>query len=113
MDNVCCKVLNLYLKNDAYVHQGRHSGEYNIQNDKLINYNEYYVSSNGESAIWYYNGKWIVNDIFHLETSVSSLASTDGPICPDYTQAWTYYSDGNFKDGRNDIRFIVVGSCWA
>ena len=100
-----CEILRLYFENDAYDYQGGYEDEHVVQNDQLINCKEYYVSSDGTSAIWYHNGKWIVGDIFHLGTSVSSLASTDDPTCPEYTQAWT----DSYGDVRDDFYF----SCWA
>ena len=107
VDNVCCKILNLFFdnENDVQDHQGWYSGEYNVQNDRLINYKEYYVSSNGEKAIWYFNGKWIVNVISNLGTLHPSLISTDGPTCPGDTQSWTYNADGTLKDGSDYIHF--------
>ena len=102
----CCnRVRGWYLageQNNSWDEKGEHFGYYDLQRG-IVNGKAYYISADGESAIWFDPTgvpSWMVGKVKNQGTAYHSLSVQSTADCPtEPTYDWVYLDQyRNFRD---------------
>ena len=87
------------LRGDAKETQLDKEGSYymNIQYINKVNGKPYWMQENGNNAIWYNNGVWLIGKQTDLGTEIAEIQSSDDVANPYQATKWTYVSKNNGK----------------
>ena len=69
----------------------------NIQYINKVNGKPYWMQENGNNAIWYNNGVWLIGKQTDLGTEIAEIQSSDDVANPYQATKWTYVSKNNGK----------------
>ena len=69
----------------------------NIQYINKVNGKPYWMQENGNNAIWYNNGVWLIGKEADLGTEIAEIQSSDDVANPYQATKWIYVSKNNGK----------------
>ena len=99
--------LTVTLKGAASTEQGVRAGIYNIA-PTFVNQRVYWIQQDGNNALWYVNGRWMIGSKGSLGVDNGGLSTEpteNGPLSAD----WRYYDDDKFHSGKDLITISYTG----
>ena len=83
----------MQLEGEAHDEHSSRAGKYTKANG-LSSGMPYWMQIDGTSALWFKKGKWQIGPKSNLGTTISSLHSTNSPLCPESVGSHWKYNDG-------------------